>query len=122
MNFLLCTSLLMSVLDRALLFLPFYLLFIYLQFSMLLKKRLKILKILVLFLFFIDNGLFIAQNNSLYILNSNLFCSYWIMSLLLEQFDLAIEYGKTEVFHFSRTHSIFNPPPLDLSILGGPIL
>ena len=33
-----------------------------------------------------------------------------------------MEHGKTEVFHFSRLHGIFDPPPLDLITLGGPIL
>ena len=44
------------------------------------------------------------------------------MSHLLEQFSLVIKYGKTEVFHFSRSHGVFYPLFLDLSILGGPIL
>ena len=44
------------------------------------------------------------------------------MSHLLKQFGLVIKHGKTEVFHFSRSQGIFNPPPLDLSILGGPML
>ena len=33
-----------------------------------------------------------------------------------------MKYSKTEIFHFSRSQSFFNPPPLDLSLLGGPIL
>ena len=33
-----------------------------------------------------------------------------------------MEYDKTEVFHFSRLHIIFNPPSLDLTTLRGPIL
>jgi len=44
------------------------------------------------------------------------------MSSLLEQFGLAIEHGKTEVFHFSRVNEVFNPSLLDLTILEGPIL
>jgi len=44
------------------------------------------------------------------------------MSLLLGQFRLFIKHGKTEVSYFSRLQGVFNPPPLDLSILGGPIL
>ena len=39
------------------------------------------------------------------------------MSLLLGQFGLVIEHGKTEIFHFSRLQGVFNPLPLDLSIL-----
>ena len=86
------------------------------------EKRLKILKIPVLVLSFVDNRLFIAQNKSLYISNSNLFCSYKIMSCLFKQFGLIIEHGKTEVFHFSRSQGIFNFSLLDLSILGGSVL
>ena len=44
------------------------------------------------------------------------------MFSLLEQSSLVIEHGKTEVFHFSRAHKVFNSPTLDLSILGDPIL
>jgi len=41
---------------------------------------------------------------------------------LLSDFGLVIEHGKTEVFHFNRSHGAFNPPSLDLSPLGGLIL
>jgi len=51
-----------------------------------------------------------------------LFCSYNIVSFLLDQFGLAIEYEKTEVFYFSRSYGVFNPPLLDLSSIGGLIL
>ena len=44
------------------------------------------------------------------------------MTSILKRFSLVIEHGKTEVFHFSRSHSIFNPLLLNLSTLGGPIL
>jgi len=44
------------------------------------------------------------------------------MFSLLEQSSLVIEHGKTEVFHFSRAYKVFNPPTLDLSILGDSIL
>jgi len=86
------------------------------------EKRVKNPKIPVFVLSFVNDGLFITQNKSLHISNSNLFCSYYIMSLLLGQFGLFIKYRKTEVFHFSRLQGVFNPPPLNLSILGGPIL
>ena len=33
-----------------------------------------------------------------------------------------VEYRKSEVFHFSRSTKNFNPPSLDLSLLGGSIL
>jgi len=45
-----------------------------------LKKHLKILKIPVSILSFMDDGLFIAQNKSLTVSNSILFCSYNIVS------------------------------------------
>ena len=54
--------------------------------------------------------------------NLHLFCSYNIISLLLEYFGLVIEHGKSEVFHFSRSHEVFNPSLLDLSCFGGSIL
>ena len=44
------------------------------------------------------------------------------MSSLLKQFSLVIKHRKTEVFHFSRSYGVFNPPPLDLTTLRGPIL
>jgi len=86
------------------------------------KKQTKILKIPVSILSFVDDGLFIAQNKFLTVSNSNLFCGYHIMTSLFKNFGLVIEHSKTEVFYFSRLHSTFNPPPLDLTILGGPIL
>ena len=87
-----------------------------------LENRLKNLNIPVSILSFVDNGLLIAQNKSFIISNSNLFCSYNILSKLLDSFGLAIEHSKTKIFHFSKSQGTFNPPPLDLSILGGPIL
>ena len=36
--------------------------------------------------------------------------------------SLIVEYIKTDIFHFSRSHRAFNSPPLDLSALGGPVL
>ena len=41
---------------------------------------------------------------------------------LLDKFSLIVEYSKTEVFHFSRSHGPFNPLSLDLSPLDGLIL
>ena len=66
------------------------------------EKRLKNLKIPVSFIFFVDNSLLIFQNRSFKISNGNLFCSYYVISLLLDCFRLVIKKGKTEVFHFSR--------------------
>jgi len=86
------------------------------------ENQLKNLKLPISILSFIDDGLFIAQNKSLTVSNSHLFCSYNILSNLLDSFGLIIEHSKTEIFHFNRSHGLFNPPPLDLSPLGGPIL
>ena len=86
-----------------------------------LEKCLKILKIPISMLSFVDNRLIIAQNKSILILNSQLFCSYNVLSNLLTDFGLVIEHGKTEIFHFNRSYGEFNPPPLDLSPLGGPV-
>ena len=69
-----------------------------------------------------DDSLFISQDKSFEMSNSHLFCSYNIMFNLLDKFGLIVEHSKTEVFHFSRLHSLFNSPPLNLSPLGGPIL
>ena len=44
------------------------------------------------------------------------------MAKLLDKFSLIVEYSKTEVFHFNRLHGFFNPPPLDLSFIGGSVL
>jgi len=87
-----------------------------------LENHLKNLKIPILLLSFMDNGLFITQHKSISISNANLFYSYNVISSFLTRFGLVIEHSKTEVFHFSRLHGIFNPPPLDLTTLGGPIL
>jgi len=87
-----------------------------------LENHLKILNIPVLLISFIDDGLIIAQNKSIDILNSHLFCSYNVFFNLLIKFSLMIEHSKTEVFHFNRPHGLFNPPPLNLSLIGGPIL
>ena len=90
-------------------------------FLYILEKCFKNLKIPVLILSFVDDGLIIAQNKSYDISNSQLFCSYNLLSKLLISFGLVIEYSKTEIFHFSRSQ-VFDPPPLDLLSLGGLIL
>ena len=87
-----------------------------------LKNHLKNLNILVSILSFVDDGLIIAQNKSIDISNSYLFYSYNVLSKLLDSFGLIIEHAKTEVFHFNRSHRVFNPPQLDLSPIGGPTL
>ena len=68
------------------------------------------------------DGLFISQSKSLSISNMNLFCSYNIILFLLMRFSLVMEYGKTEIFYFSRLHRAFNLPLLDLISLSGLIL
>ena len=87
-----------------------------------LEKCLKILKIPVFIPSFVDNGLLVAQSKFFTILNSNLFCSYNITSSILEIFGLIMKHGKTEIFHFSRSHGFFDPSLLNLSISGGPVL
>ena len=42
--------------------------------------------------------------------------------ILFSKFRLIVEYSKTEVFHFNRSQGSFNPLPLDLSLIEGPIL
>ena len=91
-------------------------------FLCILEKCLKNLKIPISILSFVDDGLIITQNKSFDISNSHLFCSYNVLSKLLDSFGLIIEHLKTEVFHFSRSQGSFNPPPLDLSLIGGLIL
>jgi len=91
-------------------------------FLYILENWLKNLKIPISILSFVDNGLIITQNKSFDISNSHLFCSYNVLSKLLDSFGLIIEHSKTEIFHFSRSQGFFNPSPLNLSSLGGPIL
>jgi len=88
-------------------------------FLYILEKHLQNLKIPIFIHSFIDNGLIIAQNKSIDISNTYIFYSYNVLSKLLIDFSLVIEHGKTEVFHFNRSHGIYNPPPLDLSSIGG---
>ena len=41
---------------------------------------------------------------------------------MLEKFGLIVEHSKTEIFHFNRSQGVFNPPFLNLTLLGGSIL
>ena len=91
-------------------------------FLYILEKHLKILKIPISILFFVDNGLLVAQSKSFLISNSLLFYSYNIISSLPMKFGLHVGYSKTEVFHFTRSYGSFNPPSLDLSSIGGLML
>jgi len=64
------------------------------------EKRIKNLKIPISLFSFVNDRLFISQEKYFDILNANLFCSYNIMSSLLEQFVLIVEHGKTKVSIF----------------------
>ena len=86
------------------------------------ENHLKILKIPISIISFVDDGLFISQSKSTLHSNANLFCCYNIILSLLMKYGLVVEHGKTDIFHFSRSHGLFNPPPLDLSPLGGLVL
>ena len=92
------------------------------SFMFILENRLKNLKIPTSFISFVDDGLFIPQCNSIDISNSYLYCSYNVLTKLLEKFGLVVEHSKTEIFHFNRSHGAFNPPPLNLSLLEGKVL
>jgi len=93
-----------------------------LLFLYILEKHLKNLNIPVSLIYFVDDGLIISQNKLIDISNSQLFCSYNVLTSLLDKFGLIIEHSKTETFHFNRSHGMFNLPPLDLTTIGGPIL
>ena len=92
------------------------------SFLYVLENYLKNLNIPVSIISFMNDGLFISQNELFDISNSHLFCSYNIITKLLDKFDLIVEYSKTEVFHFNRSHSFFNPSPLNLSSISGFVL
>ena len=79
----------------------------------------KNLNIPVSLLSFVNDGLIISQEKLFEKTNPFLYCSYNIMSSL--QCCLIIEHGKSEIFHFSRSHGFFNPPSLNLSPIGEPI-
>jgi len=91
-------------------------------FLYILEKCLKNLKISIYIISFVDDGLFISQDKSFDIFNSHLFCSYNVITNLLDKFGLVVEHSKTKVFHFSRSQDMFNPFSLNLLPLGGPIL
>ena len=91
-------------------------------FLYILEKCLKNLKIPVSFISFVDDGLIISHNKSIVTSNSYFFCSYNILFKLLDSFGLIVEHSKTDIFHFNRSHGIFNPLPLNLSAIRGPVL
>ena len=91
-------------------------------FLYILENRLKNLNIPVSLISFMDDGLIISQNKSINISNSQLSCSYNVLTRLLNKFRLTIEHIKTETFHFNRLYGMFNLPSLDFSSIGGSIL
>ena len=93
-----------------------------LLFLHIIENHLKILKILISILSFVDNDLFISQSKLFQIFNAYLFSSYNVMTNLLSKFRLIVEHSKTEVFHFTRLQEFFNPPLLNLSSIGSHIL
>ena len=102
----------------------FYLLFISHQFFIFLIKEQKNLlsPISVSTLSFINDSLFISWEKSYKKSNTNLFCSYNIISSLFEKFSLVIKHNKSKVFYFSKLMKNYEIPFLDLSLLGGPLL
>jgi len=72
------------------------------------EKRTKNLNISISFLSFVDDGLFISQEKTFEKTNAMLFYSYNIITLLFNQFELAIKHEKSEVFLFSRSYRNFN--------------
>jgi len=87
-----------------------------------LENCLKILKIPIYIISFVDNGLFISQNKYILHSNANLCCCYNIILSLLTKCDLVVKHRKTDIFYFSKSHRAFNPPPLNLSSLGRLVL
>ena len=87
-----------------------------------LEKCLKNLNLKFSILSFVDDGLLLMQNKYFQISNACLFSSYNVAFNLLSKFGLLVEHLKTEILHFSRSHGVFNSPPLNLSTIGGPIL
>jgi len=86
------------------------------------EKSIKNLDLKISTLSFVDNGLLITQSKLFHLSNTRLFSNYNIALTLLSKFGLQVEHSKTEVFHFSRAYSAFNPPPLNLSPIGSLLL
>ena len=86
------------------------------------ENQLKYLKIPISFLSFVNNGSLVSQNKLLTVSNYFPFCNYQIIFSLLNRFSFKLEHRKTEVFYFLRSTGLFNPSPLNISLLGGPIL
>jgi len=86
------------------------------------QKRIINFSIPVSLLSFIDDSLFVSQEKSWEKSNNTLLSSYSVISSLSNDFGLAIEHNKSEVFHFSRATKENNPLLLDLRLAGGPTL
>jgi len=96
---------------------------LYLAFFLhILENYLKNLNLQVSLLSFVDDRLLITQSKSFETSNSRFYYSYNIAFNLPTKFNFLVEHTKTEVFYFSRSQGFFNPPPLDLSSISGPIL
>jgi len=91
-------------------------------FLYILENHLKNLNIPISIISFVDDDLFIFQNKLIDISNLHIFCSYNVISKLLDKFGLIVKHSKTEVFHFNRSHSFSDPLPLNLSTIEGPVL
>ena len=88
-----------------------------LSFLYILEKCLKILKIPISILLFINDSLLLLQNKLFSIFNFYLFCSYNIVINLLSKFRFIVEHLKTEVFHFTRFQETFSIPLLSTFLL-----
>ena len=71
---------------------------------------------------FVDNGLFISQEKNFKKMNTTLFTCFNMLSSILQNFGLAIKHNKTKVFHFTQATKNADPLPLNLFLLGGPVL
>jgi len=87
------------------------------------KKRIKNLKenILTDILSFVDNGLLISQEKSYFLFSFFLLCSYNIMSKILLDASLIMEYSKTKLFYFTRVQHPLNSS-IDLTPIEGPVI
>ena len=86
------------------------------------KTKNLLTSIPVLILLFVDNRLLVSQEKNYKKSNATLFCSYSIFSTLFNQFGLAIEHDKSEVFYFLRLTKNINLPSLDLRPLEDSLL
>ena len=68
---------------------------------------------------FVNNELLISQEKNYEKSNTSLFHRYNIISSLFTQFDLVIEYNKSEIFYFLRLTKNIYLPPLYFHPLGG---